>query len=1012
MLDPGGQAGWCPLEVDPERPRSAGRRRNATSPRGGGGASAYAVETSGYWVGGHSLMKFFGRGEELSFLTSLLSAAASERTQLALVVGDAGIGKSRLVSEFLSGVQEPTDVIANGHCVELFDHTLSFGPVIQVLRSLDRSIGAELFSSMVGPADTELSRLAPDLFPDAVTLAGDMADSGGRLFDAVSQVLVRVAAGGRLVLVIEDLHWADRATLDLIAYLARTLGKAPVLLVGTVRAEALSRGQPLRSWVAELVRLEHVHEIRLAGLVGDDLTAMAAELAGKECNQRLTEITERSEGNPFFLEELVGALAEPPGQLPQRLQDFLAGRIERLPDAAVAVVGVAAVAGPAVSHELLQAVVESPTTLSSGLRALVNENVLVPLEGPLEYQFRHALLREAVLLDLLPAERAGLHRRVALALEAEPELVEGGTQVLAPQLAAHWDGSGDRSRALAAAVTAGRVLAGMGVSAEARAYFDRALALWATVSNPLELTGLDQAQLLIEAAAASEDIGDYCQATDQLETARGVLPDDDGSGRRDLVTARLGWAKLMRGEEEGLQLLDAVIDGNQDGSALGWALAWRARHHLMETRFQAAGPDAERAAQIAEHHGDMRLLAYALITVGSVVGTTSDLDVDPLFKRARAAAAAAGALDLELKSYMNHSHVYNYRGRVAESYRMNVEILNLTKRPMPLWYRIQVIDNIMTSATQSGDFGLAREILSTIPDVVPDNHDSIFSRIKQGGISCLLGSYVEARAHLTSVGSSRIANQTSLELANEHIKLAWVQDEPPAALEAAVEAAPLVAECADVNWRGEFLLWALRGVALGQAHPDRLPAVQPLFDAVRDLPVSEVWHGAIMAEAEWVLSGPNPDLFALAAADFEDLPDVVEAQFCRVREVEAALALGERARAQAVIDATYPAVDAMGFRMAADLLLRLAARGGLNVPSPRATMAGRSHGLTRREVDVLRGLAQGLSNKQIASELYLGVRTVETHVSNVLAKLNVSSRSEAAVSARDLGILRKESRTT
>ena len=955
------------------------------------------------------MVKFVGRDQELAVLESLWAKAASERAQVAVVAGDAGIGKSRLVTEFMSRALGSGDVVAAGQCVELFDHTLSFGPVVQALRCLAHALGPRQFRLVVGHADVELSRLAPDLFPEASIPRSVMPDSAGRLFDAVSQLLGRTAGSGRLLVVIEDLQWADRATLDLLAYLARTLGQASVLVLATVRTEALGRGRVLRSWIAELVRMDHVHQLRLRRLEEDAVVALAAELGAGGTGDRLAQAVARSEGNPFYLEELIASNPDVVGHVPEPLREFLAGRIERLPAPAVVVVGAAAVAGLTVPHGLLKSVINDPTTLSTGLRALVDEQILVAADGSPTYRFRHALLREAVLLDLLPGERAELHRQVALALEADPGLVVGGLQTLAPQLAAHWDAAGERSRALTAAITAGRVLAGMGVSGEATIHFERALALWATVSDAGQLTGLDQAQLLIEAAQAYEDIGEYRQAASHLETARSVLPRDDGTGRYDLAAARLGWAKLTTGDGAGLDMLTAVID-RAEGVALGWALAWRSRHNLVVTRFDAALPDAERATEIAERYGEQRLLAHSLTTLASLKGTQTDADVDPLFDRARAAAERAGAFDLVMKAYMNQSHVYNYRGRVSESYALNRSILPMTERPMPLWHRIQIIGNIAMGALQGGDFLLAKELLSSVPDAVSDNRDAVFWRCIQCHTCTVLGDYELARSHLAFLEGSPARRHVPMQpmLATELIRLrtqlGWAKEEPITP-ELAKEAVAVVSQSNDRDWKGEFLLWAIRTYALAPVGPGFPEAVRSLLDTFSDVPTTGAWHRAAVAEATWILTGPDPDLFSAAASAFDERPDVVEAGLNRVREVEAALASGDRARAQVVLDATYPAVQSSQFRLAGDLLRRIAARAGLKVPGTVSSPSTSMGGLTTRELDVLAGLARGLSNKQIGAELFVGVRTVETHVSNVLSKLGVSSRGEAAEAARTRHLL-------
>lgn len=939
-------------------------------------------------------------------LSGLLAAAGRQRAQVAMVVGDAGIGKSRLIAEFLSRAVDPGDVVAVGHCMELFDTTLPFGPVIQALRSLEGRLGSERFRLAVGHAGVELRRLVPDIVPDADGSTGSMPDSAARLFDAVSQVLTRASAGGRLLLLVEDLHWADRATLDLLTYLARTLGEAPVLILSTIRQEALRRRGPLRSWMAELLRLDHVHQLDVDGLAGDDLAVLSAALAGEVAVEGLLELAERSEGNPFYLEELVAARTDGAGGFPERLRDFLVARLERLPREASVLVRAAAVAGAVVPHDLLRAVVDPPTILSPGLRSLLEEGILVPTQDAHVYRFRHALLREAVLAEMLTPERSELHGQLAAALEADPLLVPGGPQLLAPQLAAHWDGAGNRPKALATAVTAARVLTDMGVSAEATAYYERALVLWPTVPAPAVIVGVDEVQVRIEAARAYEGVGDLDRSASQLLAARDALSENDTSRRYELVTARLGWLMLGTGNPVGLELLDEVVERDGDRTALGWALAWRAQQNLLRTRFALAGPDAERAVEVAELIGDMRLLAHALVTLASVRGITTDLNVDAMFERARAVAESSGDYDLLIRAYGNHAHVLHSRDRNVESLRMERALLPLLERPMPLSHRIVHKGNIANGAVESGDFQLAASIYASVPDTRFATKEALTWRLMLAEFCSLVGKYQAAACHLLSAGTVWHADDPLItaRIRIAEVRLSWATGDVMSVSELPMQAVPLMLDSDDQRWQEDFVMWAVRAQALAPPDTATRANTSSLLEHFNHLPRGSPRHLATMAEAAWVLTGPDPDLFASAACAFDLLPNVVDAGLCRVREAEAALASGDRARAWAVITAAYPAAEAMGFRLAVDLFLGLAARAGLKLLSTRLT-AGSRYGLTPRECDVVGGLAQGQSNKEIAKSLFLGVRTIETHVSSILAKLGVTSRQAAAEIARAEGMI-------
>ncbi len=459
---------------------------------------------------------FVGRHGERKRLSEAFRLACEERAQVVVVGGEAGGGKSTLVDRF--GAVEAAEMfgrsplVVTGHCV---DPDLAFVPVIEVLRSLAAGLGPA-FDDVVGVARREISALVPDLIEGGDPLA---ATSHERVFDAVTQVLARAARIVPVVVVIEDLHWADRATFDLVRYATLTLGPARVLVLLTVRDEEVRRDGPLRAWVGELARVRHVDVLSLAPLTEVETGELVAALRGDPV--RAAELHARSGGNPFFLAELLAADNSGRPGVPERVRDALAARLTAVPADALAVAAVAAVIGPTVPHALLAEVTDlEPAALRLALRTLVDEGILLADEDRPLYRFRHALWQDAVLAELLAVERKELHRRVALALEASPGLVDGGAQVTAPALAAHWQAAGDDRRALGSAVVAARVLVGMGLSPEASALFERALGLWDVVEDPESAADADRVGILEEAAAAASAAGSAGVAVAHLRRAR------------------------------------------------------------------------------------------------------------------------------------------------------------------------------------------------------------------------------------------------------------------------------------------------------------------------------------------------------------------------------------------------------------------------------------------------------------------------------------------------------------
>ena len=330
---------------------------------------------------------------------------------------------------------------AVGGCLELGADGLPFAPFATALRGLHRSLGDVELAAAVAGREAELARLLPDLAPGPGSPARaetfDEEDGRARLFELTAQLLERMATGRTVVLAIEDLHWADRSTRELLGYLYRSLHTCRLVLLATYRADDIHRRHPLRPFLAELDRLRTVRRVELPRLTRAEVHAQIAGIQGvpEPDPEQARIIFRRSEGNPFFVEELTANCAT--CGISDSLRDLLLVRVEALPDHAQRVLQIAAQGGSAVEHALLAAVCGLPEDeLLAALRAAVGANVLLPTDDGDGYRFRHALLREAVSEDLLPGEGAGLNRRYAQALEADPGLVRAEQRTT--RLAHYW----------------------------------------------------------------------------------------------------------------------------------------------------------------------------------------------------------------------------------------------------------------------------------------------------------------------------------------------------------------------------------------------------------------------------------------------------------------------------------------------------------------------------------------------------------------------------------------------
>jgi predicted ATPase len=419
--------------------------------------------------------RMVGRDGELGRLLTLLDDAAAGRAVVALVSGDAGVGKSRLVGEVSRLAASRGFTVLSGQCAELGD-SVPYLPLADALRSAAQATGVrDALSSR--PA---LSRLLPE--------AGDGQradeDRSGlarqQMFGGVLGLLTELAAAAPVLLVLEDLHWADASTRDLVTFLSRMLHRERVALIGTYRTDDLHRRHPLRPVVAELQRLPSVISVDLAPLAPSALAEhLTAAAPGRLDATELNDIMARAEGNAYYAEELLAALVtgDPAERrsLPAGLAALLLSRVEQLSDATQRVLRAAAVAGRKADDELVRA---ASGLLADEYEGAVREAVthqLLVSDGTEGYVFRHALLREAVYADLLPGERTRLHGTMSTLLSDEQRLAVPGT---AAELAQHCLASHDIPGAFAASIRAGDEAERLGAPAEAHRHYDQALALW------------------------------------------------------------------------------------------------------------------------------------------------------------------------------------------------------------------------------------------------------------------------------------------------------------------------------------------------------------------------------------------------------------------------------------------------------------------------------------------------------------------------------------------------------
>src|ERR1700731_1280092 len=436
-----------------------------------------------------------GRDDELGRLLTLLDDAEAGRCVAALVSGDAGGGKSRLDREVTRLAEGRGFTVLSGQCAELGD-SVPYLPLADALRGAPQSTGVrDALSSR--PA---LGRRRPEGGEGPIADSDRSGLARQQMLGGVLGLLTELAAAAPVLLVLEDLHWADASTRDLVTFLSRMLHREQVALIGTYRTDDLHRRHPLRPVVAELLRLPSVTAVDLAPLdpsaLAEHLTAALAEhrmtaAPGRIDAIELNDIVARAEGNAYYAEELLAAFVggDPAERhaLPAGLAALLLNRVEQLSDTAQRVLRTAAVAGRRADDELVQAASGlAADEYEAAVREAVTHQLLVP-DGTEGYVFRHALLREAVYGDLLPGERTRLHATMSSLLADEQRLP---LPRAAAELAQHCLASHDIPGAFAASIRAGEDAEQLGAPAEAHRHYDQALALWERVTDPEKTAGM------------------------------------------------------------------------------------------------------------------------------------------------------------------------------------------------------------------------------------------------------------------------------------------------------------------------------------------------------------------------------------------------------------------------------------------------------------------------------------------------------------------------------------------
>jgi DNA-binding CsgD family transcriptional regulator/tetratricopeptide (TPR) repeat protein len=983
---------------------------------------------------------FVGRAAELALLEAAIDRAAGAQPAVVFVAGESGIGKTRLLAELEARASAREARVLRGHCLELGGVQIPYAPLVAALRPIARD-GAQLAADLPAATRDALGELLPEL---GGTPPGEAADEEhrarqGRLFEALLTLLARLGRDEPVVLLLEDLHWADSSTRDFITFLVRSAREEALCLVVTYRSDELHRRHPLRPLLAELERVAGVERIALErfdrGEVVEQLEGILQAPVTAELADRLYG---RSQGNALYTEELLAASEDADGWLlPETLRDALLTRVEKLGAAGQAVVRAAAVLDRPISHGLLEALCDlDAAQVMEGARDAVAHQVLVAGSDGL-YSFRHALVGEAIHGDLLPGEDTALHRRIAQAIEERPELLGDVTPAAsAAELACHWRAAHELGRSLAASVHAGVLAKRVYAYEEAGRHYERALELWPRVPDAEERAGMDRAEVLRHAAACANARGEESRAVALIREALAGFDEAAEPLRAAALHERLG------------NFLRAAGLGGESFAAFDRALALLPpepspqRAHVLETRARAlmlrdeyaAARDAalaaiEEARTVGAEHTELR----ALNTLGFSRAGLGDEDegIATLQEARRRSQAVASAGD-RVRAAINLAEALDFAGRPEEALAVvRDELEAAVERPERSSYDAFLALQEVNVLSRLGRLGEAR---AALPGRVPGeaiSYTQQFWRAMRARLALLGGDLEALRAELDA--TERLVNahrepqwsepyallRAELALREDRLDDARATLRRGAALLARSDEATRLLRVAAMAERVEAEA-AGRARALGESFAPLLDDVaeeltaraagRPRFDEAC------AWGGMAAAERErrrFLLgeAPPNPATWLDVAAAFDAITYPVTAAYARFRAAEAFVAGGDHAAASEPLREACAQAHRTGAALLSADIAALARRARIDVdtvepaeepegePSPAARL-----GLTPRELEVLLLVAEGRTNRAIGEALFMSEKTASVHVSRILAKLGVGGRVEAAAVAHRLGL--------
>jgi DNA-binding CsgD family transcriptional regulator len=973
-----------------------------------------------------------GRTAELAELEAAMTDAAAGRPSLVFVAGESGVGKTRILDEAARRAKSAGGRLLSGDCVELGEGELPYAPIVAALRPLARD-GDPALDALPDGARAELTRLLPGLGLPSIppVESEDVGAAQSRLFEALISLLDELGSDNGVVLMIEDLHWADRSTRNFLTFLARSLCRERVLVVGSYRPDELHRRHPLRPLLAELERGDRARRIELAPLTRPELAEALGDILGAPPDDDLVDrLYRRSEGNPLFAEELLAAGLDGRGALPPTLREALMLRIEALPPTAQELLRLLA-AGQRMDDELIEAAggFEARETREA-LREAISSHIVTANQNGF-YGFRHALLREVVHDDLLPGEHAELHRAIARALEERLEREGAGGAHRTAAIAHHYKAAGDQPAAFAASVRAAEASMAVQAYGEAGDLLDRAIELSHHVPDAEALAKADRVELMSRAALARYYEGALPRSVALLEKALELVDADAEPRRAAVLYGRLERSLFSWGHsdeaEAALAKALALLPPDEVSPERAWLLSNRTKGLMLRSRFEDAVAAAREAMPLAIEAGDVEARVGTLNSLGvALMGVGKEDEGVAALREAIAIATSEGFSQMLGTSYTNLADGLHLAGRSEEGLAVAIEGRAVTEESnrTQAWMSLQAVEILI----DLGRLDEAEALMPAIDDRPAHGMYLTNLDLRRGELALLRGDHDTARTVLEEAGRVALyAGQPQFHGPHGTFmgELHRREGDLDAAREAIESAAPLLAGDTVRAARLAALGAQVEAEAADRAHDlgraddaDRAAqraaahAARAQAAIGRRSRVERAFAAEAAAHATRARGAAADDELLAAIGMFEELGRPHPAATMLLVLAEEQLRAGDRDGAARSAGEALESATAMGARWLAAEARSFLGRARLPLPEgcdesaalPLPAPDDDPFGLTPREREVLAMVAEGATNREIGERLFMAEKTASVHVSRILAKLDVRSRTEAAAVAHRHGL--------